>query len=473
MTASRCLFTNAPLSSGTKLEHTILESLGGRITSREVSSSDFNAACGELIDPILADTYRDFFTALAPALPTAATPGKTALAGPSGWTYFVEDGFVKLRGIEITARDEKGQPKTAMGTDEHALRRLGRSMGKSDDQMVISEQSIPEKVLYRGRPVICKELEVAALKCALLSFDHLLRHDPEHRFTRGDALAAVRQFVRDAVVDKSCSNEDVCRYCLGVQVDREHVYARILERLAHVPQPFEHVLIASGNAAQKTLDLIWTVAGMETLAFRPSWDWHGEDFTCVAVSQILRGGTTHGPLALAGAEPICAPNDLRSVPGIQFAANTPTFAPTLLSGLRMTAYQRAVNHVELHCDDHVSTAIAEKARQGLGGAHDLRAAVMEHVSRLYSPQVHATPEFNQLVLAHAEGWASDWADVVIASDADRNRPEMADALGPYRACLADLKGSFGLPGHIFSERTHVELDFDGRPVGDLPVPDNL
>jgi hypothetical protein len=63
-----CLFTGEDLTAKTEEEHTIPGSLAGRIKSRRVSSSDFNARSGERFGTVLADTYRFFFMPLAPAL---------------------------------------------------------------------------------------------------------------------------------------------------------------------------------------------------------------------------------------------------------------------------------------------------------------------------------------------------------------------------------------------------------------------
>ena len=52
-----CMFTGVPLDSQTCEEHTILRALGGRIRSRTVSSSSFNARCSEVLDKRFASVY--------------------------------------------------------------------------------------------------------------------------------------------------------------------------------------------------------------------------------------------------------------------------------------------------------------------------------------------------------------------------------------------------------------------------------
>ena len=62
-----CLFTGRLLTAKTKEEHTIPASLAGRIRSRIISCTEFNAACGNKLNKVLADAYGFFFMALSPA----------------------------------------------------------------------------------------------------------------------------------------------------------------------------------------------------------------------------------------------------------------------------------------------------------------------------------------------------------------------------------------------------------------------
>lgn len=52
-----CLFTDAPLTSDTRIEHTILDSLGGRVTSRIVTSSEFNEQSAREVDLAAKQIY--------------------------------------------------------------------------------------------------------------------------------------------------------------------------------------------------------------------------------------------------------------------------------------------------------------------------------------------------------------------------------------------------------------------------------
>ena len=48
---SRCLFTNELLDDKTKIEHAIVHSLGGRVTSHRVISTTFNELSSQKVDP--------------------------------------------------------------------------------------------------------------------------------------------------------------------------------------------------------------------------------------------------------------------------------------------------------------------------------------------------------------------------------------------------------------------------------------
>ncbi len=65
-----CLFTDAPLTSDTKVEHTILDSLGGRVTSRIVTSSEFNEQRARKVDLAAKQIYWPVLMNLAHLIPS-------------------------------------------------------------------------------------------------------------------------------------------------------------------------------------------------------------------------------------------------------------------------------------------------------------------------------------------------------------------------------------------------------------------
>ncbi len=92
-----CLFTSETLSSSTKLEHTILKALGGRITSREVVSDNFNTRTGKDIDCKLADQFKLIIRELAPFLSTDLRKKRLKLeSDDQKRSYYKTNGIVEL-----------------------------------------------------------------------------------------------------------------------------------------------------------------------------------------------------------------------------------------------------------------------------------------------------------------------------------------------------------------------------------------
>ena len=201
-TEDTCLFTSAPLNESTKVEHTIPESLGGRVRSSVVSSTDFNEGWGETLVPALKKPYAMIMNRLGPLLPGIHQSGqlRVDVRGEAPGLALDDEGVLTRQNLDIVARDEEtNRPRSVVGTSEKAIRGILKQAGARDDQIVFS--MVPASTattFYTNAPVIWKELEVAALTSTLLTFDHLTR-DTGRRFTRSDELLEARQFIRQAV----------------------------------------------------------------------------------------------------------------------------------------------------------------------------------------------------------------------------------------------------------------------------------
>ena len=88
----------------------------------------------------------------------------------------------------------------------------------------------PSVAFVRGVPSFSAELEVAALKSALLTFDHLL-DGCERRFTRQDRLKDVRSFVKQAVMTSDVDPKGSYQFCVGMQYDRLHRYRQMRKKI--------------------------------------------------------------------------------------------------------------------------------------------------------------------------------------------------------------------------------------------------
>lgn len=448
-----CLFTGQTLDNQTRVEHTILSSLGGRIQSQIVSCSGFNQKCGELIDVVLADTYSDVFMALAPMLPSWSNPGKTVVWDESGNPFVIQDGVTSMEEIRVVARDARGIPTQAISSDIEGLKRWARkSLGKSGAQISIDENHpLPAEITYRRRPIVSKEAEVSALKCVLLTFDHLFADQPERRFTRFPELQHVRQKVNEFVMKGAAVDlEFLHTYILGVQPEAGRRFSELRARMLSLPvQAFEHILIASGNPPTRTLDVVWNVAGIEWLGFRLSSNWRGPYFTSVIVNQVLGDGVVAGPSWSVNSEALCQPSTFRSVPGPEVTAgNAEARVQAIPSALRRAAYQRAILHVEMNSDETVRRDLVRECIQGKTIGHCLQAAVPVHLSRFYSADVVSSTEFKAALEAFKLE-LQEFGNVHIRCLSDGDTVDWDRCASMYRGMLRRLISEFGELGHMF------------------------
>ena len=452
-----CLFTGRELTAETKEEHTIPASLGGRIRSRKVSSSEFNARCGEKFDKVLADTYRFFFMPLAPALAKEHDPGETLCYDEAGRPYVTEEGVTGIKGIVIAAYDDEGKPKEVVSSNIPGLNRWFEKSGvsKGSKARIVTNVPMPDTTVYREQPLFTPEAEVSALKCCLLTFDHLLADQPLRRFTRFPQLEGVRNFIKSTVMGNGgVAIESLYLSVLGNQFENEGRYNSLLSRLGSSPtQEFEHVLIASGCCNTKTLDLVWSVAGIEWLGFRVSRAWDAFDFTCVVRNQILKSGEVLGPTWANESMILCKPTVWRSAPGPGF--NAKNYDTSLLSAIRKNAYQRAVYYVEMNVDESVKGAIIRAAEQDMQHSHSISEAIVTYLCRFWSTSTTDSANFQKALLKLRER-LKPLADTAISESQDAEAVDWTTCIRLFRDCLRSLREQFGLPGDFFVKQTRIQ-----------------
>lgn len=380
-----CLFTGALLGPKTREEHTILRSLGGRVRSRRVTSSAFNEACGSYVDPYLLLPYAETMATLRPVLSAEHRGGELSVDVPGDNGTFVinENGELVLKGIKIIAKDPvTGRPTSFAGADTSKVIKMGEGLKKQGEKYevsVVPMTDAPE--WFRGRPVVCSEIEVAAIKCTLLTFDELLAGDPEHRFTRSLRLEPVRTFVRDAILSRKLDGEALHRFSLGMQYDRLGALGRLRTALDIPPEPLEHLLVASGNGATRTLDAVWWLLGIDPFGFRLSQTWDGGDFTCAVVNRTLKGGGFDGPIWSNEATSLCSPTDYRAFPDVIPTVARGQEIVSVISVYRSDGYRQAVDVVERTADEHVVGQLAESAFLGSSDGHSVVSAVRRRTGK--------------------------------------------------------------------------------------------
>jgi hypothetical protein len=474
-----CLFTNTELTVSTREEHTIQRSLGGRIRSREVSSDAFNERCGGLIDPYIRDVYANTMAILGPALPGASRAGDqpVQIPGQPG-RYVIDDrGNLTLRGTAIIERDPAtNRPTAVLGAEEEAMRRIAEQNSRPGGAQRRTNVMPPSQdVLSPRRAVLCSEIELAALKAVLLSFDHLLRDDP-NRFTRSAALHEVREFVRRSVMaDGAVDNRQMQRFVLGLQYEPDYltVYENRRRQTCFPETPFEHVLLASANPATRTLDLVFWAFRVDPHAFRVCDDWQGDAFTYVAVNGVLAGTTFSEAIRLPGGHLLCRPTRRRS----NFHVTTP-FEPAEQEQIRLEMFERrsglyrqAVDYIERGFDDVAIESLKNYASLNADGDHRLTTAVKRRLAVMFHRRIgepEARQRFDQIVAGVLAG-APDEQWTASGGAVPAPTLDWPSWLVRIRQCLDLLREPFGLPGDIYQATSGgIVWEADGRPLGQWP-----
>ena len=198
-----CLFTGADLPPTTREEHAIPRSLGGRIRSRRITSDAFNNATSNGFDDLLAAPYVNAFNYLAPLLAAEHEQGALELEVTGhGQHRLYPGGELGIRGLLVEERDANGRPSAVVHQDPGAVLRFAANAGWPEGGWRQSSEIAAKEVEGRRSrvPVLAPQMEVAALKCALLAFDEVLADARVHRFTRSGWLTSTTAAIRDVIL---------------------------------------------------------------------------------------------------------------------------------------------------------------------------------------------------------------------------------------------------------------------------------
>jgi hypothetical protein len=365
-----CLFTGEPLTPKTKIEHTIPESVGGRIKSRTVSSDLFNHAAGKGVDRKLAQAFSPLFNWIRLAIPGHRKPPSvpTLVQGAGIGCEFRSDGRVARKGIEVERDPRTGKVISATAADPEAIEKhFGWSRTKFD--LVCNR---PARAAI-DVPLLDTDIEIAALKSVLLSFDHVLGKDPD-RFTRSSALLLVRGFVKEFVLSRKLDVGQYERTICGLQYDKLPELRRLRELVRTPVTPFEHVMVASANPSSRTVDAVWWMAGVDPYGFRLCTDWRGLQFTYVLVSGVLNGGTWKLQ---------SLPNDFTCKLEMRRRARAPRLSTSQqltttakeVAAYHRDAWQRGVDYALRNCPRFVHDEVVRNAQYGLQESKDGRIVI--------------------------------------------------------------------------------------------------
>lgn len=380
-----CLFTNTLLDETTKEEHTMLRSIGGRIKSQQVCSSDFNELCGQTIDQHFNSRYREICRALSPLMASEHKQGMrdVIIDGETKKVRLDSKNQLSLKKkYEVLEHHENGKPKIAhCKTIEEAFE-FGEKIGLTKEQILTSWVPLTQGKIYNFEDIgVSTDLELSLLKCSLLSFEHFLNNDSKLiRFTRDPALLEVKEIITDALDHiQPTKGTDLFKHVnvklkewnsisLGLQFEKIENIKEIRSKIYVDVSPFEHFLIATGNSATKTIDILFYAFSHEPWGFRVATDWEGVDFQYCIINPIMKETCATGIHEVNFPVLSCSHTQYRSVPGPKLE-NEPKEAwmsrhePFIqkIGEIRNELHMAAIAHVEIHAPDYVWGQINQTA----------------------------------------------------------------------------------------------------------------
>jgi hypothetical protein len=359
-----------------------------------------------------------------------------------------------------------------VASNEEALKKLARSMNKQPEEMQLSEVKATEATTVYGRvPVVCREMEIAVLKSALLTFDHLLRGSTD-RFTRHPELEPVRAFVRDAVLTRQADAETLASLSLGLQYEKTSLYERLRRELPATRTPFEHVLFVAADAPTRTLDLVWLVFGFDPFGFRLC-HWEHGSFAYAVVNPVVKDVGYSGPHPISLIDNLlCTPTNRCSLPPSISDEREMQSVLDLISGKREDAYGQAVMLVETTCDKNLVECFREQCETASQDERSVRAQVRARLIRIYGRKKDDSgfmAEVDAALARHAVALPTVFLSRPLDGAEPGDAPDWPSVIRFYRDCLADLEQRFGLPGDSFTNSSGLVVDpSDQRLVGELP-----
>jgi hypothetical protein len=366
----------------------------------------------------------------------------------------LDHGALTRRNRAILEHDEEGRPKCAIAPEIEPLNQLARQVGLEYWGISSTVATLSNSYTY-DCPAIRPEIELAALKAPLLTFDHLLQHDSE-RFTRSEALVPLRDIILRAVTDGRIDPPTWHRYSLGLQYDRLAMYEEMRKQIPLPKTPFEHLLLVAGNHPARCIDIVWVILGFDPFGFRLTSDWRGGSFGFGVVNGVLKNsGVSEAVPLVPPDELLFHPTELRSCLENSGSNQLVPDVQEIISR-RSAALKEAEYLVDMQASEHLCYNLIQSA---LCDPDHERSVGTQILKRLQSWYRHAsnTIALNETIQAferNSRGVTEAMLEEQVNDESAMN-VNWPVCVSIYRACLAELRKQFGLPQDPFVHHVRV------------------
>lgn len=447
-----CLITKAPLDSSTKVEHTILHSLGGRITSRRLTSSNFNQKCGNTVDLALTDMFKHIFAMLSPATISGANPGNVLYTSlDKSRKYYLNNGFTTLA-QDIIIRGKDGRPAVAYSTNEKAIRKMSSQASLTISNIERVALPVENNTAYRNSQLLGTDIEIAIIKCIVLTIEEMTIRKNLPRITTITELREAISLLKEYIIDEDHHSQKILRKLsniyYGIQLNGPERISKILTSHSVFLHPFDHIIIVSGNVATKTIDVLWSIAGIEVHGVRLCSSWDGFDFTYIIQNSILKNSAEPDLIHInVSSGVLCQECQLRSIQPASNGEFINPFIPSAISLNRQRSYINAIRYVEMNCDDHVYKEFIEPTKYI---PHlNVKESIFNHLSPLYNSK-----RISEIWNADSGQLHSQWESQSM-SEISADSPIWRQILKTYRTILAQLTTADENPNYIFSHEINA------------------
>jgi len=203
-----CIFCGAPLHSGTKREHIVLDAMGGRKTSRLLICDDCNVRFGATIDDALAAQVRELRNKLGAVSGSGKPPPMVHMATQVGIvrqaslerpTHEAKPFSVSWQGDRVTLELNANSPWQVVQSLRHAAAQLGTGEG---DLLAICRREKPEGLAQVYQPLKAESRRASfggemALRSVVKSCLELVALEVGNPAVRSPDFDASRRFVTD------------------------------------------------------------------------------------------------------------------------------------------------------------------------------------------------------------------------------------------------------------------------------------
>ena len=394
---------------------------------------------------------------LDPLLASAQQVGKLTIPLGLEGTFVVGPGAMLSRtDLQFTRHPTTGKPTHVSGPAE-AIRRFARQSG-----LIVTTTGVSPSTQKSNVPIsqamISPEIEIAVLKGVLLTFDHVCR-DSDSRFTRARELEPLRDMMRAVIMEDADRGRLLFDCVLGIDYTlRERIDDICKKRNPSSDSPFRHALIATANAAKRTIDLVWCLFGFEPHRFRLTREWRGVDFTFLVTNGVLRDTTVAGPIE-------CGPFDIGPRSN---ACATPIDPAWLDFEVHVMAEHREHAHIEarlltLRRDDstvrrniRIDTALYVATPETPGSVADGMKRVLSTLFAVNLKQADTRLTFEQIVrIKGAALGITDRTDTIARDDEIAEHVDWPYWVSAFRNVMEELVREIGPPRIDHSRRPQI------------------